>query len=240
MKLFLFLLLLFLFDCDIIEFVNITTAVYMGVCDMDIKKVIENLEKNNMTAYCVKTKADVVPLIETLIKPGETVALGGSMSLFECGVIDFLRNGKYNFIDRYKDGIDVRQVYLDSFGADTYFCSCNAVTEDGLLYNVDGNSNRVAAICYGPKSVIMVVGINKIVKDTNEAILRVKNTAAPKNAQRLSCKTYCAEKGHCVSEESSFGGCAGKDRICANYVISGRQRVPGRIKIIFVEESVGY
>lgn len=207
---------------------------------MDIKSVICNLEKNNMTAYCVKTKEDVVPLIETLIKPGETVALGGAMSLFECGVIDFLRNGKYNFIDRYKEGIDVRQVYLDSFGADTYFCSCNAVTEDGLLYNVDGNSNRVASICYGPKSVIMVVGINKIVKNIEEAIMRVKNTAAPKNAKRLSCSTYCAEKGHCVSEEPSFNGCGSDDRICANYVVSGKQRVPGRIKIIFVEENVGY
>ncbi len=206
---------------------------------MNIENVIKNLEKNNITSFLVKTKEDVVPLVETLLKPGETVALGGSMSLFECGVIDFLRKGKYNFIDRYKEGIDVRQTYLDSFDADTYFCSCNAVTEDGLLYNVDGNSNRVAAICYGPKSVIMIVGINKIVKNIDEAIKRVKNIAAPKNANRLSCRTYCAETGECISGEIGHG-CASNNRICANYVVSGRQRTPGRIKIIFVEENVGY
>lgn len=206
---------------------------------MNMENIIKNLEKNNITAFCVKTKADVVPLIETLLKPGETVALGGSMSLFECGVIDFLRNGKYNFIDRYKDGVDVRKVYIDSFNADTYFCSCNAVTEDGLLYNVDGNSNRVAAICYGPKSVIMVVGTNKIVKNIDEAIARVKNIVAPKNANRLSCRTYCAETCTCVSDEIG-NGCDSDSRICANYVVSGKQRTPGRIKIIFVEENVGY
>lgn len=206
---------------------------------MDIKNVMKNLEKNNITSFLVKTKSEVVPLIETLLKPGETVALGGSMSLFECGVTDFLRNGNYNFIDRYKDGIDVHRAYIESFSADTYFCSCNAVTEDGLLYNVDGNSNRVAAICFGPKSVIMVVGINKIVKNINDAVARVKNTAAPKNAKRLSCKTYCAENGGCVSDEIG-SGCGSADRICANYVVSGKQRIPGRIKIIFVEENTGY
>lgn len=206
---------------------------------MDIQEVIKNLEKNNITSFFVKTKEDVVPLTETLLRPGETVAVGGSMSLFECGVIDFLRNGKYDFKDRYKENADVRQIYLDSFNADTYFCGCNAVTEDGLLYNVDGNCNRIAAICYGPKSVIMVVGINKIVKNIDEAIKRVKITAAPKNAKRLSCHTYCAESGHCVSDKIG-SGCTSSDRICANYVVSGRQRTPGRIKIIFVEESIGY
>ncbi len=209
----------------------------------NVKKTMQALEKNNISTYFVETKAEVVPLVESLIKEGDMVSVGGSMSLFECGVIELLRCGKYNFLDRYREGlkpVDIEEIYRKTFYADAYFCSTNAVTEQGELYNVDGNANRVSAICYGPKSVIMVVGINKIVKNIDEAVLRVKNVAAPLNAKRLSCDTYCAKNGHCVKNDSSYDGCNSPERICRTRVICDSQRVKGRIKVIFVNENVGY
>lgn len=217
------------------------------VIENRIMKTIKNLEKNNMQAFYVKSKADVTAKIAELMKEGDTVAVGGSMTLFECGVIDLLRSGKYNFLDRYRKDLsrdEIEKIYRDSFSADTYICSSNAVTENGELYNVDGNSNRVAAICFGPKSVIIVAGYNKIVENIDDAVKRVKKTAAPANTVRLSCKTYCSEKGECVSlqkaEAGMADGCGSTSRICCSYVVSAYQRVKGRIKVILVGEELGY
>lgn len=212
---------------------------------MDIEKTIKNLEKNNFKPYFVETKEEVLPLIKTLIKKGESVSNGGSETLKEIGLFDLLKNGDYNFIDRTGlEGEELRQAYISAFGCDTFFCSSNAVTENGELYNVDGNSNRVACIVYGPRQVIMVVGINKIVKDINEAITRVKEAAAPPNTKRLNCKTPCAVTGKCISlnKENPFicDGCESVQRICCNYVISSKQRHKDRIKVIIVNENLGY
>jgi hypothetical protein len=212
-----------------------------------IEKTIKNLEKNNMQGFYVESKADVADKVRELMSEGQTVAVGGSMTLFECGVIDLLRSGSYRFLDRYAGDMtrdDVEKIYRESFFADTYLCSANAITENGELYNVDGNSNRVAAICYGPKSVIIVAGYNKIVGDIDEAIDRVKRTAAPANTTRLSCQTYCREKGECMSlaqgEPGMTAGCGSPARICCSYVVSAYQRVKGRIKVIIVGEELGY
>ena len=212
---------------------------------MDINKVMENLEKNGIKPYFVQTREEVVPLVKTLIKKGESVSNGGSQSLKETGVMDLLNCGDYDFIDRTGlEGEELRQAYIRAFGCDTFFCSSNAVTENGELYNVDGNSNRVACIVYGPKQVIMVVGVNKIVKDINEAINRVKTVAAPSNTVRLSCKTPCQATGKCVSlnKESPLicDGCASEQRVCCNYVVSAKQRHKDRIKVILVNENLGY
>lgn len=212
---------------------------------MDINKVMENLEKNGIKPYFVQTREEVVPLVKTLIKKGESVSNGGSQSLKETGVMDLLNCGDYDFIDRTGlEGEELRQAYIRAFGCDTFFCSSNAVTENGELYNVDGNSNRVACIVYGPKQVIMVVGVNKIVKDINEAINRVKTVAAPANTVRLSCKTPCQATGKCVSlnKESPLicDGCASEQRVCCNYVVSAKQRHKNRIKVILVNENLGY
>lgn len=207
-------------------------------------KVIKNLEKNNMKPYYAENKKEALEIVKALLKDGETVAVGGSMSLEECNVIDYLRCGKFNFLDRYVPGLtnDERtKIFRDSFFADTYLCSTNALTENGELYNVDGNSNRVAAICYGPQSVIMVVGKNKIVKDINEAVKRVKTIAAPKNAQRLKCQTYCNAKNECMGLNGLIcDGCESAQRICCNYVISSHQRQKDRIKVILVNEEIGF
>lgn len=209
-----------------------------------IENTIKNLEKNNIEALYVESKEDVVPLIEKLVPQGSTVAVGGSVSLDESGVLSHLRSGRYEFFDRYAQGLsreEVMEVYRKSFGVDAYFCSSNAVTEEGELYNVDGNANRISAIAFGPKTVIMVVGVNKIVKNIDEAVKRVKTIAAPKNCRRLDCRTYCFEKGHCMDMDGGMGkGCDSPQRICRHYLVSAKQAVMGRIKVIIVNEELGY
>ncbi|PAB58521.1 lactate utilization protein [Anaeromicrobium sediminis] len=206
------------------------------VVEKRIERTIEALKKNNMNGYHAEKKGDVVDIIKTLINKGDTVSVGGSMSLFECGVQEFLRNGDYNFLDRYAEGLtpdDIKDIYRKSFCADGYFTSTNAITEDGYLYNVDGRGNRVAAMIYGPDKVIVVAGANKIVKDVKEAIDRNERIAAPANSKRLDRKTPCKELGYCVE-------CSSPERICSDYVLIKKQMDKNRIHVILVEESLGY
>lgn len=206
------------------------------VIEKRVKRTIENLEKNNMEGYYVEDEKELIEKISELIHEGDTVSVGGSMTLFETGVIDFLRCGKYNFLDRYEDGLtreDIKEVYRKSFFADAYFTSSNAITENGELYNVDGNGNRVAAMIYGPDKVIVVAGVNKIVKDLDDAIKRNREIAAPANTKRLNRKTPCKEMGYCTD-------CNSPERICNDYVVIKKQAEKGRIKVIFVEKELGY
>lgn len=208
----------------------------LAVREKQIAKVIENLEKNNMNGYYVKSKKDVIKLIEDLISEGQVVGCGGSMTLFECGIIDHLRSGRYEFLDRYKEGLsreEMKKVFRQSFLADAYISSTNALTEDGALYNVDGNGNRVAAMIYGPDKVIVVCGYNKIVKNVDEAIERNKSMAAPANAIRLNKNTPCAKVGYCVE-------CKSDERICCEYTLIRRQVLKGRIHVIIIGEEAGY
>lgn len=210
-----------------------------------IIKTGENLRKNNMEFYYADSKADVAGIVESLIKESDVITNGGTMTMAECGLSELLSSPKYTYLDRSKmTPEEVQQLYIDAFSADVYISSSNAITEDGILYNVDGNSNRVAAIAYGPKSVIIIAGYNKIVKNLAEAELRVKTTAAPANCERLSCETYCKEKGECLSlskpEHEICDGCSSPARICCNYLISAYQRHKGRIKVIIVGEELGY
>lgn len=212
-----------------------------------INKTINALKRNNMDAYYCDTSADALKLVENLIKAGDTVTHGGSVTLTETGITKLLANGNYNYLDRKAPGLNreqVEEIYRRTFMADVFFTSANAITENGELYNVDGNSNRVAAILYGPESVIVVAGYNKIVPNIESAINRVKTIAAPKNTIRLNCDTYCAKQGECVSlnKEKRFlcDGCQSEQRICCNYVISAHQRKKNRIKVIIIGEELGY
>ena len=211
-----------------------------------IDLVGENLKKNNMEFYYAETAADVKDIVCSLMPEGCTVTHGGSESMKECGIPELLNSGKYNYIDRSKATTpeETKAVYRQAFSADVYITSANAITESGALYNVDGNSNRIAAIAYGPDSVIVIAGYNKIVRNIEEAEIRVKNTAAPPNCVRLDCKTYCAETGQCVSlkkaDRQITDGCSGDGRICCNYLISAQQRHKGRIKVILVGEELGF
>lgn len=204
--------------------------------EQKIKRTMENLEKNNIEAYFVEDNSELIEKISELVKEGDTVSVGGSMTLFETGVIEFLRKGNFNYLDRYAEGLkgdDLKDIYRKTFSADAYFVSSNAVTEKGELYNVDGNGNRVAAMLFGPKKVIVVVGVNKLVKDIDEAIKRNREVAAPANAKRLNRDTPCAKVGYCVE-------CNSSDRICNEYTIIKRQGDKDRIHVIFLNEQLGY
>lgn len=201
-----------------------------------IEKTIQNLKKNNMLGLYVEKKEQVVDKVKELLNEGDTVTCGGSMSLFETGVIDHLRSERYQFLDRYVPGMtpaDVRQLFIEAFTADAYLCSTNAITENGELYNVDSNSNRIAAMLFGPDNVIVIAGYNKIVRNLEEAEERVRSIAAPANCIRLNSKTPCVQTGHCES-------CNSEDKICRNYVIMATQKIKNRVKVILVGEELGY
>ena len=186
-----------------------------------------------MNVHIVNTAADVAPLVKELIPAGATVASGGSMSLQECGVPALLRSGAYNYLDREAPGADGNKVYRESFFADAYLASANAITENGEIYEMDGNSNRVAAIAFGPTSVILVAGYNKIVANLEAARRRNAEIAAPANCRRLGKKTPCSVTGTCSD-------CSSPDRICCTEMILRQQRVSGRIKVILVKEELGF
>ncbi len=208
-----------------------------------ITAVLEALERNCMAAFYVPTAAEAAEKVASLLHDGARVACGGSMTLAECGVMDLLRSGRYAFIDRDKATTPEqrRQLMVDALSADTYLCSANAITMNGELFNVDGNGNRIAALTFGPRSVIVVAGCNKLVEDVPAAVERVRRVAAPKNAARLSCDTYCAKVGHCVALDAPMGqGCGSDGRICADFLLTGRQLQQGRIKVILVGEPLGY
>ena len=212
-----------------------------------IDKTMQNLRRNKMEPYFCETKEEACELVRTLIQPGDTISSGGSVTLKETGVYDIITSADYNYLDRSRPGItreEVEEVYRQTFSADAFFTSTNALTENGELYNVDGNSNRVAAILYGPKSVVVVCGVNKIVSNIDEAIERVKTKAAPPNTVRLGIDTYCAKSGKCVSLNKEnpelCEGCHGDGRICCNYVVCAQQRHVNRIKVIIINDTFGY
>ena len=209
-----------------------------------IEKTMAALRRNNMDAYFADTAEQARELALSLIPEGSVCASGGSVTLAETGIIDALKAGNYRYVDRAAAGLSAKEreaAMIQAMTADCYLASANAVTEDGTIYNVDGNSNRVSALLYGPRSVILVVGINKLVKNLDEAIRRVKTVSAPKNCERLGCDTYCRRAGVCVAVDGAMtDGCHSDARICCNYVVMARQRQKSRIKVILVGESLGY
>ncbi|MDD7796277.1 lactate utilization protein [Clostridium sp. 'White wine YQ'] len=206
------------------------------VKEKKIERVIDALNKNNMNGYLVNSKDELIDKIKELVKEGSKVACGGSMTLFETGVIEHLRSNRYDFLDRYEEGLtgeEIKNIFRQSFFSDAYFASSNAITESGEIYNVDGNGNRVAAILYGPDKVIIVAGINKIVKDLDEAIKRNRAVSAPANAKRLNKATPCTRVGYCMD-------CKSPDRICREYTVIKSQGDKDRIHVIFLNEELGY
>lgn len=207
-----------------------------SVIEKRIGNVIKALEKNRMEGYYAKNQEELMNIITGLIGNDKLITSGGSMSLEEIGVTDFLKAcypGIYLSREEAKTPEEATEIMRKAFVSDTFITSTNAITENGELYNVDGRGNRVAAMTFGPKQVIVVAGYNKIVSNLDEAKKRVENTAAPSNVARLGCKTPCAETGVCMH-------CNSPDRICCTYVRMGQQREKGRIKVILMPISLGY
>lgn len=201
------------------------------------KTIIKGLEKRNMEGVFCETKEDALSKALSYIEEGSSVTWGGSMSIEEIGLMDAVKNGNYKVIDRSvaKNYEEQREIFSKAVLADYYLMSSNAITLDGELINIDGTGNRVACLTYGPKNVIMIIGMNKVVNDVEDGIKRVRNFASPPNTLRLGLKTPCSMTGRC-------GDCYGDTSICSQIVVTRRQSAAmrGRIKVILVGESLGY
>ena len=159
--------------------------------------------------------------------------MGGAMSAIEIGLVDAVKEGPYNFIDR-DAWEDKRAAMLAAYDADVFLASVNAMTDDGVLVNIDGNANRVSAIAQGPKKVIFIVGMNKVCgSDVDSAIKRARNVAAPTNAQRFGLSTPCTKTGACAN-------CKSPDTICCQFLITRYSRHAGRIHVILVNDNLGF
>ena len=185
-------------------------------------KVIKGIESRNMSGYYAATKEEALAQALELIDEGAKVTMGGAMSAHEIGLVDALKSGNYTFED-----------HGQAHDADVFIASANAITEDGVMVNIDGNSNRVSAIAYGPKKVVFIVGMNKVCDDLDGAMKRARNVAAPINAQRFGLSTPCAKTGSCFD-------CKSPDTICCQFLITRFSRHPGRIHIILVNDSLGF
>ena len=204
------------------------------ILEKRIDKVIKALKKNNMNAFYAKDRSELFSIVDELCKDAQSITQGGSLTLSEAGVIDHL---KEKFSDAFKCRADIAPEDMDSyyrsvFSSDVFFASTNAVTENGELFNIDGLGNRVSAMIFGPRKVILVVGANKIVSDLNAAQERVAKLSAPANALRLGIETSCSKCGECVN-------CNNDNRICCSYVTLRRQRIPMRINVILLAEEYG-
>ena len=195
-------------------------------------KVIEGLKSRNMTGYYAKDKEEALKLALELIPKGSSVTMGGCMSAQEIGLTDAVKGPDYKYIDR-NGAADKRAAELETYGADVFISSANAMTDDGVLVNIDGNSNRVSAIAYGPKKVVFIVGINKICSDIDSALKRARNVAATTNVQRFGLSTPCTKTGTCFN-------CKSPETICCQFLITRYSRHKDRIHVILVNDSLGF
>ena len=196
------------------------------------QKVIKGLASRNMTGYYAADKEEALRQALELIPEGSTVTMGGGMSVHEIGLVDALKKGDYNFIDR-DDYADKREAMLKAYDADFFLSSANAMTEDGVIVNIDGNANRVSPLAQGPRKVIVIAGMNKVCDDVDGAIKRARNVAAPINAQRFGLNTPCAHTGACMD-------CKSPDTICCQFLITRFSRHQGRIHVILVNDNLGF
>lgn len=206
---------------------------YHQIINKRLDRTVSNLKNRNFEVTVLEKKEDVNPFLESIIEKGSSAAVGGSMTLNETDTLTWLRSGYLKFIDRYNPENDIHQVFHESFNVDAYITSTNAITMNGELVNTDGTGNRVAAMIYGPKKVYVIVGINKLVSDIDEAQRRIELYAAPMNCERLNRDTPCRKIGECIN-------CNVSERICNVNVVLHKSNSAKRIHIIFVKEDLGY
>ena len=195
------------------------------------QKVIKGLGSRNMTGHWAADKDEALRIALSLIPEGASVTMGGATSAIEIGLVDAVKNGSYEFLDR---GVgDPREALLRGYGADVFLSGANAITEDGVLVNIDGNANRVSYICNGPRKVIMIVGMNKVCPDVDSAVKRARSVAAVTNAQRFPVDTPCKKVGACMN-------CKSMDTICCQFLITRFSRHADRIHVILCNDALGF
>ncbi len=203
--------------------------------ELQAQQLINAFKGRNMEAFYCDNKEDAKNKTLELIAENSTVSFGGSVTLAQTGILDALRNGNYNLLDR--DNAETpekgKQIMYDSFKADYYLLSANAMTIDGKLINIDGRGNRLAAFIFGPKNIIVVASMNKVFLDEKSALERVRNFASPVNVQRLGKKTPCSVTGICAD-------CNSPECICSHIVITRHSQIKNRIKIVLVGENLGF
>ncbi len=221
----------------------------MGITEKSIKsrnkllaeKVIKNLQSRRFDAYYCEDKAQALELAISLIPKEDKIAWGGSMTMEDIGLISYLRDNGYNIIDRdsAKSPQERMEMMRQGLLSDTFLMSANAIAQEGIIVTMDGVGNRVAAICFGPKSVIIIASINKICTNIDTAVDRVRNVAAPMNVQRIAAGmstpfgSPCSITGICAD-------CKTENCICSHMVQTRMCKPQGRIKVILVNEDMGF
>lgn len=198
--------------------------------------IVDVLNKKHFKACCVENLAEAKAKLLEMVEKGASVAVGGSTTLSEMGIVDILRNGDYAFFDRYQNlpfDPDIVDIHRKSLTADYLLTGTNAITKSGEFVNTDCTGNRVAPMIFGPKNVIIVAGVNKIVDSIDDAFKRIREIA-PMNSKRIKHETPCAETGFCEN-------CDSKKRIC-NFttIIHNGIKFEGRIKVIIIADEIGY
>jgi len=202
----------------------------------DLQKTIQNLGRNNIDGVCLNSGADLLDFLDSQIPDDAVVGVGDSLTLESCGVYDYLRNRNLVFLDKYSKNLgrsQKRELYLKNFDADFFLSSANAISSEGKIYNLDGNGSRVAPIIYGPRKVFLICGVNKIVDSEEQAFERIRTVAAPLDAIRLQKKTPCSVTGRCMD-------CKSPDKICNYHTIIQGQFDKERIKVIFINQELGF
>ena len=197
--------------------------------------IIKNFRKRQIEGYYCPNKKSALEKALELIPKGSSIGWGGSMTIIETGLIDAIKNGDYKVIDRdkYTNLDEQRKIYGDICCSDYFLMSTNAITLDGELINIDGRGNRVSFLCYGPQNVLILTGMNKVVKDIEAGLKRARDISAPPNAIRLNKKTPCAVTGKCED-------CFSPDCMCGQFVVTRRSGIPNRIKVILIGDEMGY
>ena len=196
--------------------------------------VIEGLKKRNMEGYYCATKEEAADLIMGMIEPGSKVTWGGSKSMGDLGLMERITNGDYQVISypMHEKEIAGNPIYQNVVGADYFLMGTNAITVNGELINVDGASNRVGCLVHGPKHVIIIAGINKLVKTVEDGYNRIQTQICPIIADATNRKTPCGVAGFCAD-------CHSPECMCCNIVVTRHSRYNGRIKVVIVGEHVG-
>lgn len=199
------------------------------------KTLVKNLERRHFEAYYCENSTEAIERVKQLMPEGSSVTWGGSDTIRKMGLVDALHQAKYDVLDR--DQAETREaqqeIYRQAFSCDYYLSSANAISEDGVIVNIDGNGNRVAAITWGPKHVIFVIGMNKVTQDVESALARARSTASPINAQRFDINTPCKVDGVCHN-------CKSEDCICSCIHFLRHSRPARRHIVVLVGENLGY